>query len=114
MTPQPQPSTPIAIAIFDIDGVVRDVAGSYRRAIADTVEHFTQNQYRPTPDDIDTLKTEGCWNNDWEASRELIQRFFQTQGQAIHPPVEFQTLIDFFNLNIAGRTFLATSKTNPS
>ena len=29
-----------AIAIFDIDGVIRDVGGSYRRALADTVEEY--------------------------------------------------------------------------
>ncbi|MGD1948436.1 MAG: TIGR01548 family HAD-type hydrolase [Leptolyngbyaceae cyanobacterium] len=67
-------SIPFALAIFDIDGVVRDVSGSYRRAIADTVEHFTQGHYRPSPTDIDQLKSEGIWNNDWKASQELIQR----------------------------------------
>ncbi|MEM8613013.1 MAG: TIGR01548 family HAD-type hydrolase [Cyanobacteria bacterium P01_H01_bin.105] len=71
---------PIALAIFDIDGVVRDVSGSYRRAIADTVEHFTQGHYRPTPRDIDQLKSEGIWNNDWKASQELIIRHSQVSG----------------------------------
>jgi HAD superfamily phosphatase len=113
MTPQPQPSTPTAVAIFDIDGVVRDVAGSYRRAIADTVEHFTQNQYRPTPEDIDTLKTEGCWNNDWEASRELIQRFFQTQSQTTHSPIDFQALIDFFQSKYRGENFSGYIQNEP-
>ena len=37
-----------AIVVFDIDGVVRDVGGSYRRAICDTVEKFTEGLYRPT------------------------------------------------------------------
>ena len=69
-----------AIAIFDIDGVIRDVGGSYRRAIADTVEHFTDHAYRPAPEDIDSLKSEGIWNNDWEASRELIYRYFERQS----------------------------------
>ena len=54
-----------AIAVFDIDGVIRDVTNSYRRAIADTVEEFTNQQYRPTMQDIDDLKSEGTWNNDW-------------------------------------------------
>lgn len=70
-----------AIAIFDIDGVVRDVSGSYRRALADTVEHFTQGALRPTAIEIDQLKAEGRWNNDWEASQELIYRYFESQGQ---------------------------------
>jgi len=75
---------PIAIVAFDIDGVVRDVGNSYRRALADTVEHFTQQiaetAYRPTPAEIDRLKSEGIWNNDWEASQELIGRFATAQG----------------------------------
>jgi HAD superfamily phosphatase len=70
-----------AIAIFDIDGVVRDVGGSYRRALADTVEHFTQGAIRPSAAAIDALKSEGIWNNDWEASQELIHRYFESQGQ---------------------------------
>jgi HAD superfamily phosphatase len=71
-----------AIAIFDIDGVIRDVGGSYRRALADTVEHFTHGAYRPSPTDIDLLKGEGIWNNDWEASQELIYRYYES-----HPTV---------------------------
>lgn len=81
MSKQPnQPLTP-AIVVFDIDGVVRDVGGSYRRALADTVEHFTAGAYRPTQADIDQLKSEGIWNNDWEASQEFIYRYFEAQGQ---------------------------------
>ncbi|MFM7425148.1 MAG: TIGR01548 family HAD-type hydrolase [Elainella sp.] len=70
-----------AIVVFDIDGVIRDVGGSYRLALADTVEQFT-GQYRPTPAEIDSLKAEGLWNNDWEASQELIYRYFEGQGQS--------------------------------
>jgi len=33
--------------------------GLYRRALADTVEHFTAGVYRPTQTDIDQLKSEG-------------------------------------------------------
>lgn len=68
---------PLAIAVFDIDGVVRDVGNSYRRALADTVEHLTSGQFRPSAMDIDQLKSEGVWNNDWEASQELVYRFFE-------------------------------------
>lgn len=75
------PTDPTAIVVFDIDGVIRDVGGSYRLALADTVEKFT-GQYRPTPAEIDHLKAEGQWNNDWEASQELIYRYFETQGQS--------------------------------
>ncbi|MBW4581007.1 MAG: TIGR01548 family HAD-type hydrolase [Tildeniella nuda ZEHNDER 1965/U140] len=71
-----------AIVIFDIDGVIRDVGGSYRRALADTVEQFTDGAYRPSPWEIDALKAEGIWNNDWEASQELLYRYFEAQGRS--------------------------------
>ena len=70
-----------AIVVFDIDGVIRDVSGSYRRAIADTVEHFTARAWRPNMADIDRLKAEGIWNNDWQASQELIYRYFELHGK---------------------------------
>jgi HAD superfamily phosphatase len=70
-----------AIVVFDIDGVIRDVGSSYRLALADTVAEFTGGAYRPTAIEIDRLKGEGIWNNDWEASQELIYRHFESQGK---------------------------------
>jgi HAD superfamily phosphatase len=91
-----EPNCP-AIVIFDIDGVIRDVGGSYRRALADTVEQFTQGAYRPTQGDIDQLKSEGIWNNDWEASQELIYRYFETQGRSRSQlNLDYETLVKFF------------------
>lgn len=91
------------IVIFDIDGVVRDVSGSYRRAIADTVEKYTQGAYRPTMADIDQLKSEGIWNNDWEASQELIYRYRETQGQPRDvDPLNYQNIVDFFQSRYRG------------
>jgi HAD superfamily phosphatase len=107
-------SVPTALVIFDIDGVVRDVAGSYRRALADTVEHFTQGQYRPTPEDIDALKTEGCWNNDWEASRELIVRYFQSRNQlSAIADVEYEAIVDFFQSKYRGIDFSGYIRDEP-
>lgn len=92
-----------AILVFDIDGVVRDVGGSYRRAIADTVEHFTAGAYRPTSADIDNLKSEGVWNNDWEASQELVLRYFETQGQPrAQLQLDYQALVAFFQSRYRG------------
>jgi HAD superfamily phosphatase len=92
-----------AIAVFDIDGVVRDVSGSYRRAIADTVEYFTTPAYRPTPLDIDQLKSEGIWNNDWEASQELIYRYFETQGQTRDQlQLDYNAIVTFFQSRYRG------------
>tara|TARA_B100000700_G_scaffold203990_1_gene224314 strand:+ start:960 stop:1760 length:801 start_codon:yes stop_codon:yes gene_type:complete len=58
--------------LFDIDGVIRDVTDSYRLSIKETVYHFCK--WRPTIEDIDDLKAEGCWNNDWDVSLEFIKR----------------------------------------
>lgn len=92
-----------AIVVFDIDGVVRDVSGSYRRALADTVEHFTAQAYRPTADDIDRLKSEGVWNNDWEGSQELIYRYFETQGQSREQVnLDYESIVAFFQSRYRG------------
>jgi HAD superfamily phosphatase len=58
--------------LFDIDGVIRNVSGSYRRAIQATVHHYSG--WTPEVGRIDALKGEGLWNNDWEASLELLRR----------------------------------------
>jgi HAD superfamily phosphatase len=97
------PPQSTAIVIFDIDGVVRDVAGSYRRALADTVEHFTNGVHRPSGIEIDQLKSEGFWNNDWEASQELIYRYFERQGQArMQVDLNYEILIAFFQSRYQG------------
>lgn len=94
------------IVVFDIDGVVRDVGGSYRRAIADTVEHFTDHLYRPTSEDIDELKSEGIWNNDWQASQELILRYWEDQGFSTEEEklVDYQEVIAFFQDKYRGES----------
>ncbi|PPT06764.1 hypothetical protein CKA32_005191 [Geitlerinema sp. FC II] len=100
---RPEPPAPFAIAVFDIDGVIRDVGGSYRRALADTVERFTDGAYRPTPEDIDRLKAEGIWNNDWEGSQELVWRYFESQGtDRSRVSLEFEALVDFFQSRYRG------------
>lgn len=92
-----------AVIIFDIDGVVRDVGGSYRRALADTVEQFTQGAYRPTEIEIDQLKSEGIWNNDWEGSQELVYRYFETQGKTrAEIALDYDTLVAFFQSRYRG------------
>jgi HAD superfamily phosphatase len=86
------------IFVFDIDGVIRDVSGSYRRALADTVEYFVKSlanaAYRPTSEEIDELKAEGIWNNDWEASQEIIKRYFHGLGQ--ESQVSYETIVEYF------------------
>lgn len=75
--------------LLDIDGVIRDVGGSYRRALAETVRHYSG--WRPDAATIDSLKAEGRWNNDWEASLELLRR----RGSVDLPP--FAELVEVFS-----------------
>jgi HAD superfamily phosphatase len=89
--------------IFDIDGVIRDVSQSYRRALADTVEYFTDQAYRPTSIDIDNLKAEGIWNNDWEASQEFIYRYFMKQGKnPTEIAITYQEIVQYFQSRYRG------------
>lgn len=92
-----------AIVVFDIDGVVRDVGGSYRRALADTVEQFTLGAYRPSEEEIDQLKSEGIWNNDWEGSQELVYRYFEAQGRTRgEMALDYEILVAFFQSRYRG------------
>ncbi|WP_225913920.1 TIGR01548 family HAD-type hydrolase [Leptolyngbya ohadii] len=98
-----QPTDGSAIVVFDIDGVIRDVGNSYRRALADTVEQFTGGAYRPTQAAIDTLKAEGTWNNDWEASQELVYRYFEQQGiDRTSQPQDYEAIVAFFQSRYRG------------
>jgi HAD superfamily phosphatase len=93
----------IAILVFDIDGVIRDVGNSYRRALADTVEAFTDRQFRPSQADIDQLKAEGLWNNDWEASQEMIYRHYEQQGTGRSQlELSYEKVVDFFQRRYRG------------
>ena len=75
---------PRGFLLFDIDGVIRDVANSYRRAIQETVNQFCNCS--PSVEEIDNLKAEGIWNNDWDASLELIRRNIKTLRLSIPLP----------------------------
>ena len=93
--------------VFDIDGVIRDVGNSYRRALADTVEDYTRrllsSAWRPSNFEIDELKREGIWNNDWEGSQELIARAWeQEKGDRASLPLDFEEMVAFFQSRYRG------------
>jgi HAD superfamily phosphatase len=93
-----------AIIIFDIDGVIRDVGNSYRKAIADTVEEFTNGGWRPTMEDLDNLKSEGIWNNDWEASQELTYRYFESLDKTREEvSLEYDRIVKYFQERYRGK-----------
>ncbi|WP_049928205.1 TIGR01548 family HAD-type hydrolase [Halopiger goleimassiliensis] len=50
--------------VLDVDGVLVDVADSYRRAIVESVDHVYDRTIRK--DDVQQFKDAGGFNNDWE------------------------------------------------
>ncbi|MBI3679159.1 MAG: HAD family hydrolase [Acidobacteria bacterium] len=57
------------LIMFDMDGVLVEVTGSYRETIRQTVEHFTGKPV--TYDMIQAYKNAGGWNNDWALSQKM-------------------------------------------
>jgi HAD superfamily phosphatase len=54
-------------------------------------------------EDIDRLKSEGIWNNDWEASRELIYRYFVGQNQPRDQlNLNYEEMIKYFQSRYLG------------
>ncbi|MFA6269424.1 MAG: TIGR01548 family HAD-type hydrolase [archaeon] len=60
------------VLIFDIDGVLVDVSNSYRQAIAQTTEYFTQQKVLSC--EIQELKQQTGFNNDWDLTEALIKK----------------------------------------
>lgn len=58
------------LVIFDVDGVLVNVEGSFHRSIIDTVHHFTG--HRPTYADIQTWKRQSGYNDDWRLSTDWV------------------------------------------
>jgi HAD superfamily phosphatase len=59
------------IIIFDVDGVLVDVRGSFHRTLIETLRHFTGK--RVTAAEIHTWKNRGGFNDDWKLSHAWIQ-----------------------------------------
>jgi len=74
----------IGLILFDIDGVIRDVTNSYRLSVQKTVLKYCN--WEPSTYDIDELKNEGIWNNDWDLTLELIKRFISKNKLSLKPP----------------------------
>lgn len=58
------------LVIFDVDGVLVDVHGSYHRSILDTVKHFTGRRF--TYAHIQRWKSRSGYNDDWRLSTDWI------------------------------------------
>ena len=94
---------PRGLVLFDIDGVIRDVTESYRLAIQKTVNSFCN--WTPTINDIDNLKAEGNWNNDWDASLEMITRKLKTNKNCETIPKRKEVIETFSNYYFGGDPF---------
>jgi len=60
------------LLVFDMDGVLVDVAESYRETIHQTVLHFTGSGI--SREAIQDYKNQGGWNDDWQLSHHIITR----------------------------------------
>jgi len=58
------------LVIFDVDGVLVDVHGSYHRSILDVVKHFTGRRF--TYAHIQQWKSRSGYNDDWRLSTDWI------------------------------------------
>jgi HAD superfamily phosphatase len=72
--------------VFDMDGVLVDVSGSYRETIRATVQHFTGREI--TRELIQDYKNAGGWNNDWALSQKIIADLGRE--------VDYPAVVDYF------------------
>lgn len=78
--------------LFDMDGVLVDVAGSFRRAILETAEAL--GGVRATPEDVQGYKDRGGFNNDWVLTHALLR------DHGVDVP--FETVVEVFNARYRG------------
>lgn len=63
---------PRSLLVFDLDGVVFDVSGSYRYAIQKTYEHFAGTVCEPCQ--MQAAKNLGGLSNDWDLTKYLLDK----------------------------------------
>ena len=80
----------IKVILFDIDGVLADVSASYREAIRKTAEKYIGRIISDF--EIECLKDEGGFNNDWKLTFELVKRNVKLNSNITYEEVkgEFQ------------------------
>ena len=80
---------------FDLDGVLVDVSRSYRRAIEETVEQFTNR--RIPPGTIQHYKNMGGFNDDWKLTHAIVT------NAGVHVP--FSRIVEAFQQRYRGRNW---------
>ena len=58
------------LVIFDVDGVLLDVRGSFHRSIIETIYFFTE--HRPNYAEIHRWKNRSGYNDDWRLTTDWI------------------------------------------
>ena len=86
----------LGLILFDIDGVIRDVTNSYRLSVQKTVLKYCK--WEPSTYNIDELKNEGIWNNDWDLTLEIIKRFINKNKLSLKTPSRDNVIKDFEKL----------------
>ena len=76
--------------------MIRDVTNSYRLSVKKTVLEFCH--WEPSTYDIDELKNEGRWNNDWDLSLELIKRYINKNKLSLKSPSRDKVINNFEKL----------------
>ncbi len=76
----------IKVIIFDMDGVLADVSSSYREAIKKTAEKYLGRII--SNHEIQLLKDEGGFNNDWKLTFELIKRDVKANSDITYEEVK--------------------------
>ncbi|WP_227132600.1 TIGR01548 family HAD-type hydrolase [Halorubellus salinus] len=74
--------------VLDVDGVLVDVADSYRRAIVESIETVYGRTIRKA--DIQAFKDAGGFNNDWELT-DAAALFVLAKGEGFAPGIDAYT-----------------------
>ena len=78
--------------LFDMDGVLVDVSGSFRRAVIETTADLSGRTV--TPADVQAYKDRGGYNNDWVLTHTLVRE------AGVEMP--YAEVVDAFNLRYRG------------
>ena len=89
--------------IFDMDGVLVDVSGSFRRAVIETTAALSDRTV--TPAEVQAYKDRGGFNNDWVLTHALVRE--------AGADVDYETVVDAFNARYRGADWDGLIATEP-
>ncbi len=81
--------------LFDMDGVLVDVSGSYRKAIIDTVSELSGREI--SPETVQSYKNRGGFNDDWVLTSALLRD--------LGCEMPFEQVVEAFNLSYRGKNW---------